>query len=75
MSLAFAEEVMGLELNPDHKNFAKVLSVKQSIASSLLTVTARVNGGTLRRTNDDGLAALLARLNGAPELTAEDVWG
>lgn len=75
MSLAFAEEVMGLELNPDHKNFAKVLSVKQSIASSLLTVTARVNGGTLRRTNDDGLAALLARLNGTPELTAEDVWG
>ena len=66
---------MGLDLEPDHKNFAKVLSVKQSIASSLLTVTARVNGGTLRRANDDGLAALLAKLNGEPQLTAEDVWG
>ena len=64
MSLSFAEEVMSMELDVDHKHFARVLAIKQSIASSTLTVMARVNGGTLRGAKEDGLAALLAELNG-----------
>lgn len=72
MSLKFAEEIMGMPLpDVDNKNFGKVLSIKQAVASSLLTVTARINGGTLRPTGDDGLADLLAQLNGEP--TAADV--
>jgi hypothetical protein len=58
----------------DHRNFGKVLAVKQSVAASLLTVTARVNGGRLRPSNDDGLADLLAHLNGGQrEVTLDDV--
>ncbi len=72
MSLKFAEEIMDMPLpDVDNKNFGKVLSIKQAVASSLLTVTARINGGTLRPTGDDGLADLLAQLNGEP--TAADV--
>lgn len=67
MSLEFAQQVMDMPLpDIDHRSFGKVLSIKQAIASSLLTVTARVNGGTLRPTGDDGLADLLAALNGEP---------
>lgn len=74
MSLAFAEEVMGMQLSPDHKHFARVLSIKQSIAASMLTVTARVNSGSLRPSSDDGLADMLRRVNLAEGvLTAEDV--
>jgi hypothetical protein len=74
MSLNFAERVMKMKLAPDHKHFARVLGIQQSIASSLLTVTARVNAGNLRPTNDDGLAALLAEINRSESVvTAADV--
>ena len=62
MSMAFAREVMALELDPEHKHFAKVLSIKQAVASSILVATARVNSGSLRPSGDDGLADILARV-------------
>ena len=69
MSLEFAQQVMDMPLpDIDHRNFGKVLSTKQAVASSLLTVTARINSGTLRPVNDDGLGDLLAKLNGEPTI-------
>lgn len=62
MTMAFAREVMEMKLDPDHKNFPKVLSTKQAIASSILTATARVRDGLLRPTGDDGLGSILDRV-------------
>lgn len=55
---------MALPLNPDDKNFPKILAIKQAVSSSILTATARVRAGDLRPTNDDGLSALLDQVKG-----------
>lgn len=45
------------------KNFAKVLNLKQSVASSIMTATTRVRSGDLRdRDDDDGVDGFLKRL-------------
>lgn len=76
MSLSFAEQILSMELpDPDHRSFGKILEVKKAVAAAMLTATARVRDGLLRPTNDDGLGALLASLDGKPaEVTAEDVF-
>ena len=63
MTMAFARQVMDMELDPESRNFAKVLGVKQQIASSILTATARIRDGLLRPSNDDGIAELLETVN------------
>lgn len=70
MSLDFAERIMAMNLDPDHKNFSRLLGIQQSIASSMLTATARVRDGLLRPSNDDGLADLLKALNAPSEADA-----
>lgn len=62
--MAHAREIMEMQLNPEHKHFARMLSAKQSMAASILTATARVRDGLLRPNSDDGLDALLARIKG-----------
>lgn len=64
MSLAFFRQVMALPLNPKDRNFGKVLGVKQQAAQAVMTIMARVDAGRLRDTPDDGLADLLAQLDG-----------
>jgi hypothetical protein len=64
MSLAFARQVMEMKLDPEHKNFPKVLSVKQAIAQSMLTATARVRDGLLKPREDDGMDEVLRRIRG-----------
>lgn len=85
-TMAFAEEVMSMKLDPQDKNFAKVLSVKQSIASSILTATARTREGLLRPEQSDGMDVVFDAIraegggdlrrvpaNDAPDISAEDV--
>lgn len=72
MSMDFAEYIMRLEVDVNHKQFARVLAIKQSVSSSILTATARVRAGLLRPTNDDGLAAVLAEISRNDDSPMED---
>lgn len=65
---------MALPLNPNDKNFPKILAIKQAVSSSILTATARVRAGDLRPTNDDGLSALLDQVKGQGQTTPDDDW-
>ena len=69
MSLQHAKDVMKLELDPLDKNFPTVLASKNSVMSSVLTATVRVNDGDLRRKSDDGIAKVLKMI--AAEDTAK----
>lgn len=57
---------MDLPLDPNDKNFPKVLSVKKEVMASVLTASVRVNDGALRKRNNDRIGALLE------EMRAED---
>jgi len=65
MSLAFAKEVMALKLDPDDKNFPKILGTKQAVAASILTASVRVNDGALKAKNEDRIAQLLEEVRTA----------
>lgn len=60
LAFQFARDIMELPLNPTDKNFGKLLSVKQAIATAVFTATTRVRPGDLRDRDDDGVGALLA---------------
>lgn len=60
LSLQSALEVMKLTLDPDDKNFAKLLSTKQSIMSSVFSTTARIDAALMRRQETDEMDAVLA---------------
>ena len=53
---------MEMPLDPESRNFAKVLGTKQAIASSILTATARTRQDQLQRTGVDEVAQLLEQL-------------
>lgn len=72
-------EILELKLEPDHKQFGKLLSIQASMTSSVLTATARVRSGDLRGVDDDGVDGLLAELRREDEappatVTAEDLF-
>lgn len=50
---------MALELDPDHKHFLRVLSAKQAMASSIFTVSTRVDASSLRKQTNDRLGELI----------------
>lgn len=52
-------KIMQMDLDPEHKHFAKVLSVQQSIIGSVLTTTARVSSNRLRGKENDHMAEIL----------------
>lgn len=52
-------KIMSMDLDPEHKHFAKVLSVQQSIIGSVLTTTARVSSSRLRGKETDNMAEIL----------------
>lgn len=54
-----ALDIMAIELDPDHKHFAKILSVQQSIIGSVLTTTARVTSNRLRGKENDHMADII----------------
>lgn len=75
-SLLFAQQVMEMQLDPDDRNFPKILAVKQQIAASVLTATVRTRPGDLREREDDGIGALLAEVRSAdtaPRVTRDDL--
>lgn len=61
--MTFASQVMAMKLDPDHKNFPKILATKQAIASSMLTATARVRDQLLKPSVDDGFSKVLAAIS------------
>jgi len=50
---------MALALDPDDKNFPKILSAKGAVMTAVLSATAKVNDGAFRKRNDDRVAELL----------------
>lgn len=68
----FAAEMMALPLDVNNKHFAKIISVKQAIATAVLTATTRVRPGDLRDKDDDGIGALLAAVKGHAAETDEE---
>jgi hypothetical protein len=73
LALRHVRDILQLELNPEHKNFLRVLSAKQAASSSVLTATARVREGLLRPVNDDGVEALLRRVKGTGGVRVDEV--
>lgn len=58
-------KIMSMELDPEHKHFAKVLGVQQSIIGSVLTATGRVSPGRLRGKENDHMAEIIAAVQKA----------
>jgi len=50
---------MDIELDPDHKHFARILSAKQAITSSMFTASVRIDAAGLRKQTNDRLGELL----------------
>jgi len=69
--LAHAQAVLEMALDPNDKNFPKVLSTKTAVMSSVLTATTRVNDGALRRKNNDRIGQLLEEMNRPDPVAAE----
>lgn len=49
----------------DEKHFARVLAIKQQMAQSIFTTTARVRDTLLRPGTDDGMSRVLAEVRAA----------
>jgi hypothetical protein len=72
-----ALEILELRLDPEHKQFGKLLSIQASMTGSILTATARVRAGDLRGMDDDGVDGLLAELDaaeGEPDVSEDDLF-
>jgi len=64
--MKFVEDVMDMDIpDPDERTFGKVLQIKQQVAQSLFTTTARVRDGLLRPATNDGMDAVLAAVRQA----------
>lgn len=62
LALASAKEILETKLDQDHKSFDKLLTRKTSIATAVLSTTARVNEATLRGKKKDRVDELLAAI-------------
>lgn len=81
LCLSKAIEIMELELDPDHREFGRLLSLQSSITSSVFSVTSRINNEALRRAPTDKIGGLLDELKAASgeapaekALTLEDLF-
>ncbi len=72
MAFAKAREILEITLDPDERNFGKLLSIQASAMSSILTATTRVRAGDLRGKDKDGLDDLLARLKAGEQTWTEE---
>ena len=53
---------MDLELDPEDKNFPRVLAAKQAMASSIFTASVRVDANSMRQQGGDRLGELIDRV-------------
>ena len=51
---------MEMEIDPDHRNFQRILSAKQQITQSIFTATVRVDAAGMRKQTNDRLGEILA---------------
>ena len=68
LSLAHAVTVMQIELDPDDKNFPKLLSAKSAVMSAVLSASTKVGDSTLRKQSTDKIGALLEEVKRAETL-------
>lgn len=62
LSMSRSLDIMRLTLDPDDKNFPKLLASQESIARSIFSITARINDTELRKQQNDRIGALLAKV-------------
>lgn len=60
-----ALEILRIKLQPDDRNFAKLLSVQATITGQILSATARLRGGDLKDDVGDPVEAFLAEVREA----------
>lgn len=65
LSLRRSRDIMLMTLDPDDRNFPKLLASQESIAKSVFTVTARINDTELRRKQNDKIGGLLEEIKQA----------
>jgi hypothetical protein len=65
-ALAVAKGILAMPIPAtDDKNFGKVLQLKQQVAQSIFTTTARVRDQLLRPAQDDGFSKVQAAIKKA----------
>ena len=52
--------IMEMEVDIDHRHFARILSAKQQVASSMFTTSVRVDAAGMRKQTNDRLGEILA---------------
>ena len=60
LGLDRALEIMRLRIEPDHKQFARLIGIQAQIIQTVMTATVRVDQGSLRPKSDDRYARMLA---------------
>jgi len=48
-----------MELDPDHRNFARVLAAKQAMATSVFSASVRVDAASMRKQTNDRLGEII----------------
>lgn len=59
LALESAKGIMSLKLDPEHKDFAKLMARQTSIVSAVLSTTARIDEARLRGRGRDKVADIL----------------
>lgn len=59
LSLARAVKIMNMDVAEDHKDFIKVLSIQQSITTTVIAASVRLGGGELRTPQEDKYEEML----------------
>jgi hypothetical protein len=62
LSLKQSIAIMEMQLDPEDKNFAKLMSTQQSIMSSVFSTTARIDDALLQRAKTDEMDQVLGVL-------------
>ena len=66
--MSAAEEILALELDPDHKHFMAVFTGKRAVISAILSATARVTPGRLRGAEVNHMDAIIEEVQAHREL-------
>jgi hypothetical protein len=60
LGLDRALEIIKLRIDPDHKQFARLIGIQAQIIQTVMTATVRVDQGSLRPKSEDRYSRMLA---------------
>ena len=59
LSFVHAKDILNMELDPDHRNFSRVLAAKQAMATSVFSASVRVDAASMRKQTNDRLGEII----------------